>query len=385
MPSEKTPRHTKSKDEPVTIELTASELDEKEVAEVEPSSETANEHDVENAETVEQSETDVEADKEAVEAATPPPSYSQAAAPQKSGSSTGAIAAGIFGGIVALAGAGAAQYAGYIPNFGPQQTITDYGPDIATLTSRIETLENKKIPEPDLSPLESRIQTLEQQMTELPLADLTDVKAMQGALTEATDKVAKADAEIASLANRLKQAEAKIGEPRDDVDVARAIASAGLKAAIDRGGPFATELATLEAIVPDDPAVAELKAYADTGAPSRSSLISDFPAVADTLIAATRQTDDSASLSERLMSSALSVIKVRPVGDIEGDSTGAITARIEQKLQNGDLAGAAGEWDKLPDAAKAAGENFKKALDARIEVEKLVSTTLTNAVTRTSN
>ncbi len=381
MPSEKTPRHTKPKDEPVTIELTASELDEKEAAEADPSSETANEHDVENAEAVAQAD----ADKEPAEAAAPPLSSSPAPAPQKSGSSTGAIAAGIFGGIVALAGAGAAQYAGYIPNFGPQQTITDYGPDITTLTSRIETLENKKIPEPDLSPLEGRIQTLEQQMTELPLADLTDVKAMQGALTDATDKVAKADAEIASLANRLKQAEAKIGEPRDDVDVARAIASAGLKAAIDRGGPFATELATLETIVPDDAAVAELKAYADTGVPSRSTLVSNFPSVADTLIAATRQADGSTSLSERLMNSALSVIKVRPVGDVEGDSTGAIAARIEQKLQNGDLAGAASEWDKLPDAAKTAGENFKRALDARIEVEKLVSTTLTNAVTGNNN
>lgn len=384
MPSEKTPRHSKSKDEPVTIDLTASEVDEKEAAAADPSAESAADAtDTPAPETVETNATETAAgsEKERETAVPPPPPPAQ----QKSSSGSGAIAAGIFGGIVALAGAGAAQYAGYIPNFGPQQTITDYGPAISTLTSRIETLENKEIPTVDLSPLETRIQTLESQMKDLPLADLTDVKAMQGALNEATQKVAKSEDEIASLANRLVNLEKKVGEPRDDVEVARAIASAGLKAAIDRGGPFTTELATLKTVAANDPVVAELEPYAATGIPSRATLIKDFPAVADRMIDATRQPDSSESLTDRLMNSALSVIKVRPVGDVEGDSTGAIVARIEEKLQNGDLEAASKEWDTLPDAAKAAGEDFKKSLDARIKVEQLVSSTLTNAVTGTNN
>lgn len=384
MPSEKTPRHSKSKDEPVTIDLTASEVDEKEAAAADPSTESAADAtDTPAPETVETNPTETAAGSEKErEAAVPPP---LPPAQQKSSSGSGAIAAGIFGGIVALAGAGAAQYAGYIPNFGPQQTITDYGPAISTLTSRIETLENKEIPTIDLSPLETRIQTLESQMKELPLADLTDVKAMQGALNDATQKVAKSEDEIASLANRLVNLEKKVGEPRDDVEVARAIASAGLKAAIDRGGPFTTELATLKTVAANDPVVAELEPYAATGIPSRATLIKDFPAVADKMIDATRQPDSSESLTDRLMNSALSVIKVRPVGDVEGDSAGAIVARIEEKLQNGDLEAASKEWDALPDAAKAAGEDFKKSLDARIKVEQLVSSTLTNAVTGTNN
>ncbi len=385
MPSEKTPRHAKSKDEPVTIDLTASEVDEKEEAKADIPSDTAPEEAAEKpAEAEVETGTEASAQSKAEEetkAATPPP----AAPPQKSGGGTGAIAAGIFGGIVALAGAGAAQYAGYIPNFGPQETITDYGPNISALTQRIESLENKEIPQVDLSPLESRISTLEQQMTELPLADLTDVKAMQGALTEATQKVARAEDEIASFANRLVKLENKVGEPRDDVEVARAIASAGLKAAIDRGGPFTTELATLKTVVPDDPAVAELQPFAASGIPSRANLIRDFPAVADAMIAATYVPDENESVVDRLMNSALSVVKVRPVGNVEGDSTGAIAARVEQNLQNGDLHAAAAEWEKLSDAAKAAGESFKASLDARIKVEELVAATLSNAVTGTNN
>ena len=389
MPSEKTPRHSKSKDEPVTIELTASEVDENEATSdaSEPAAAMTPETAEREAETTSADEPDAEAGGKVEEdkKEDPSPAIATSPAPTRGGgSTTGAIAAGIFGGLVALAGAGTAQYAGYIPNFGPQETITDYGPDIVTLKSQVEALENKEVPTVDLSPVQARLDKLEQQMSELPLADLTDVKAMQGALTEATDKVAKADAEIASLANRLKQAEQKIGEPRDDVEVARAIASAGLKAAIDRGGPFTAELNTLATVVPDDPAVVELKLYAETGIPSRANLIRDFPDVADTMIAATHQPDESQSISERLMNSALSVIKVRPVGNVSGDSTEAIVARIEEKLQNGDLKGSAGEWDKLPDAARAAGEAFKKSLDARIRVEELVGSTLTNAVTGTN-
>ena len=57
-----------------------------------------------------------------------------------------------------------------------------------------------------------------------------------------------------------KTLEKKLNEPRDDVDVAGAIASAALKAAIDRGGPFLAELDTFDGVEPEDPAVDELRA-----------------------------------------------------------------------------------------------------------------------------
>ncbi|MEK1946978.1 MAG: hypothetical protein AAAB36_15605, partial [Ensifer adhaerens] len=49
-----------------------------------------------------------------------------------------------------------------------------------------------------------------------------------------------------------------------------------------------------------------------------------------------------------------------------------VVARIEDKLNNGDLKGAALEWDGLPAAAKTAGEPFKVKLDQRLRVEGII-------------
>jgi len=89
------------------------------------------------------------------------------------------------------------------------------------------------------------------------------------------------------------------------------------------------------------------------------------------------------SFSERLWSSATSMIKVRPVGYVEGEGADAIVSRIEANLTDGNLKGAATEWDKLPEAGKKAGAAFKASLDARIKVEDLVGSTLSRAISTT--
>jgi hypothetical protein len=95
--------------------------------------------------------------------------------------------------------------------------------------------------------------------------------------------------------------------------------------------------------------------------------------------------DPNQSLTDRLMESAFSAIKVRPVGNVEGEGPDSIVARMERKLQDGDLKGAALEWDTLPEKGKAASSSYKKSLDARIKVEELVGSTLSRAVSKTGN
>lgn len=99
------------------------------------------------------------------------------------------------------------------------------------------------------------------------------------------------------------------------------------------------------------------------------------------MLEAANQPNPNASIADRLLSSALSVVKVRKVGDVPGDTPEAKVARVENALQNGDLAAASREWAALPDASKAVAGDFKQRLDARIQVENLVGGTLTRAVT----
>ena len=98
---------------------------------------------------------------------------------------------------------------------------------------------------------------------------------------------------------------------------------------------------------------------ATTGVAPRADLVRDFPATADAMLDATQHSDPNQGVFSRLMDSASSAIRIRPVGSVEGDGPEAVIARIEDKLTNGDLKGASLEWDALPEPAKTAGADFK--------------------------
>lgn len=300
---------------------------------------------------------------------------------RKQAATSGLVAAGIVGGLIALAAAGSMQYAGILPSSNSGRAGSD---EIAALKTDITGLRQQlaKTPAADTSALEQRIAALEGAKGEAPQVDGLSEKitALEAALQSERSAQASATSE---LTRRLAEAEAKINEPRDDIEVARAIASAALKAAIDRGGPFLTELDTLSKVTPDDPAIASLQSFAATGVPSRSELMQKFPDVANAMLSAVNQPDPNQGIMERLTESAFSLVKVRPVGNIEGETPDAMIARMENKLRNGDLQGAALEWNGLPEAAKTASADYKKSLDARIEVENLVGGTLNRAITST--
>lgn len=389
-------RNSRPKPDPVTIDLGAEEVKEMPAADADASEDNVT----------------AEATPEAVaETAGPDPaarSYSgipnassaetNAAArePARSQGSLGLIAASLLGGVIALGGAAGLQYWGVLPSLGTNEKAEA---SLNLMSTEIEQLkaglaeQAAATPKVDLSPLETKLAALEEKVAKVPEANglSADADARIAALAEQVKAVETAGSALktesetarAALEMRIEAIEKKLDQPRDDVEVAVAIASAGLKAAIDRGGPFAAELSTLEGIKPDEPAVKELKAFAETGVPSRARLVAEFPRVADAILAASRTDDPNQSLTDRLMSSALSAIQVRPVGEVEGEGPGAIVARIETRLTNGDFTAAAAEWEKLPAPAKAASEAYKTTLDARIRVEQLVGTTLNKAVSAT--
>ncbi|MBY5456104.1 hypothetical protein GFL96_12735 [Rhizobium leguminosarum bv. viciae] len=406
------PRHSKSADEPVTIDLDAQEFAAAADTEKPVDNETADADgtaaaddglppETETASHAEYEEKPV-MDAPEEEPAAPEPSFTpppEQPAPKSAGTS-GFIAAGIFGGLVALLGAGAIQYAGYLPgSSAPQMT----SPETADLAGEIDGLKQTVAnlaanpASADNGELEKRVAALET-AAKAPVAtapaDSVNVEALNQKIAELTGQVDQLRSTLAQsseqqttngadIAKRLEEAEKKLNEPREDVAVARAIAAAALKAAIDRGGPFLAELDTFAGVAPDDPAVADLRAFAETGIPSRTELVGEVPDVATAIVEAVNQPDPNQSWSDRLMSSAKSLVSVRPVGNIEGESVEAIAARIEEKVKSGDLPGASAEWNNLPALGKQASAAFKQSLEARIRVEELVGGALSKAVSGT--
>ena len=189
-------------------------------------------------------------------------------------------------------------------------------------------------------------------------------------LQSSTDALAS---KISELEQGQQALSAQVDAPSRQIDLARAIAAAGLKSAIDRGGPFMSELEAFASVAPDDPAVPELRDLAARGVPSRAELVAGFSDAASKAIAAADPGDPEAGLVDRLMSSAMSVVKVRKVGDVAGDSAEAIVARAETRLLNGDLDAALAEWTTLPEASRAATSEYGEALAARARSEKLIA------------
>jgi hypothetical protein len=390
-------RNPRPKPDPVTIDLGAEEVKEMPSADADGTEDnvTADAAPEAAAEATASAESNAKSYSGIPNASTTPRTEPTAESPRSQGS-LGLIAASLLGGVIALGGAAGLQYWGVLPSLGTNEkaeaSLNLMASDITALKTQLAE-QAAATPKIDLSPVETKIAALEEKVAKVPEANglSADADARITALAEqvkaaeAASTTLKSELETvrAALEMRIEAIEKKLDQPRDDVEVAIAIASAGLKAAIDRGGPFVAELSTLEGINPDDPAVKELKTFAATGVPSRASLVAEFPKVADTILASARSDDPNQSLTDRLMSSALSAIQVRPVGEVEGEGPEAIVARMEARITNGDFASAATEWDKLPEPAKKASETYKKSLDARIRVEQLVGTALNKAVSAT--
>jgi hypothetical protein len=318
---------------------------------------------------------------------------SGASAPVSKSSNSGSVAAGIIGGLIALIGAGSLQYAGYIPGASPAANTGT----IESLRSDIETLKASVASQPqqpafDTSAIDGRLNALETATAAPASIGVDGVDGLNTQLTNLQSELAalktslsEATTTNAALTERLTAAEEKINEPRDDIEIARAIAAAALKAAIDRGGPFLTELDTLVQITPEDEQLKSLQPFASTGVPSRAEILKGFPAEADAMLSLLNQPDPNLGLMDRLTQSAMSLVRVRPVGNIAGATPEAIIARVEDKIRSGDLKGASLEWDALPEEAKLASDGYKKSLDARIQVENLVGAAVTRALTKNAD
>ncbi|PBC05818.1 mitofilin family membrane protein [Mesorhizobium sp. WSM3860] len=332
------------------------------------------------------------------------------------------IAAGVIGGVVALAGAGLLQAVGLLGS----PTSVGISPDgvtgeIASLRSQIAALKetgdtgaSAKVDglssaldqvKSDIAALKSsagqsgdgaalkaltdKVGQIETSVADLQkagsaapvdLAPLNEKLAGLDALVKSAGDAAKAaDSRIATLEQSVSQLSGKVEAQASQPKIALAIAASALKAALDRGAPFATELDTFAAIAPNAPELNVLRGYAEKGVPTRATIASEADAAANAMVEAATPVDRNAGFFQSLVSSAKSLVQVRPVGAVEGKGVPETVARIEVAVNQGDYAKAVAEYDTLPDASKAAGADFAGKLKARLEVERQIETLIAGA------
>ena len=152
----------------------------------------------------------------------------------------------------------------------------------------------------------------------------------------------------------------------------RAIAITALRRASEGDTPFTSELDMVAALgVPGDD-IAGLRPYATRGVPARSTLVAEFPVVADEILRASATADADAGFLGQVVAGLGGLVSIRPAGPIEGGDPQAIVSRMTDAVGKGDLATALAERNGLPEAGLAASSAWAASAEERVTLDQLV-------------
>jgi hypothetical protein len=164
------------------------------------------------------------------------------------------------------------------------------------------------------------------------------------------------------------------GDRRANVErIVTALELGNLKRTVDRGVPFAKELAEVRKVASAGVKLEALERHKDRGVPTVAELEREFRSVAFSIIDAEKQPAD-AHWTDRLIASAKSVVRVRKVDQGADDkSVEAVVARMETSLKGGRLGEVMAEAGKLPEQARAPAKAWLEKVEARSSVDQAIT------------
>ncbi|MEX0840357.1 MAG: mitofilin family membrane protein [Parvibaculum sp.] len=186
------------------------------------------------------------------------------------------------------------------------------------------------------------------------------------------------DARLTTLAPQIEAMESRVvalEEKKDDPDAAAraalGLALANLARVAETTGPFKAELDVVESFLPGEAGLEALSGAATSGVATRASLKARFPSVVESVFDAERRADEE-GLWSRFVANAKSLVTIRRTGEISGETTEAVVARMEERLKTDDLAGAVSEGEALQGPAREAASTWLRDAQARLETETLL-------------
>ncbi|MEQ8266057.1 MAG: mitofilin family membrane protein [Parvibaculum sp.] len=217
--------------------------------------------------------------------------------------------------------------------------------------------------------MQERIDEIEES---LPPAGVADQVGALDALTKALDlRLAALAPEVESMEARVVALEEKKDDPDAAARAALGLALANLARATEGSGSFTAELDAVAAFLPEEPELARLADVAADGVATRAALEARFPSLAQDIFDAERRAGEDGVWS-RFVSNAKSLITVRRTGEISGDTTEAIVARMEERLKIHDLGSAVVEAKTLRGPAAEAASSWLADAEARLQADQLV-------------
>ncbi len=208
-----------------------------------------------------------------------------------------------------------------------------------------------------------------------------NANASAEAATATTTALGGLSGEVAAIEAALEEIRAAIDDlkARDAGQDALLWSAVGaLRDAMRYAGPFSEQLADVSRLAGERAefleALAELKPLAASGVASLGELQRAFPATAREIVAAGYGDGDDGVLGD-VLNRVSQVVTVRPVGEVDKDdkSPGAIVARAEGLLDQGDLAAALEELKGLPGDAGKAADTWSQRAQQRIAADAAIT------------
>ncbi len=294
---------------------------------------------------------------------------------------------GLIGGIAATALAAGALVAAWPmvrSNLVPVPTHDSSEAMVAALASRVAVLEgaaNRPAPSAaGLAELEQRLSTLER-AEHVPAEDprIAALSAKADQLAEQVASLHAASGDVADMQRLVTRAEAAAQSAHDaaahrQTTEALLIVAGQLRDAVERGTPYAVELAAARRVIPSAaaPALDTLSANADTGIPRLNQLSETFPAVAAAIARAALAPPDAEDFWGKLKHEAATLVSIRRT-DGQGPDPDAIAARAEKAVRAGDLSSAVNELGALQGAPAEAAAAWLAAAKSRLAAEHALS------------
>jgi hypothetical protein len=171
-----------------------------------------------------------------------------------------------------------------------------------------------------------------------------------GEIVKLSERIAALEKVDRAVADQLAKNAAAAA---NDLPVRFALAASALRAAFERGEPFAAELAAVRALTTDTQTLAAIEPFAATGVPSAATLGRELLAVVPVIQRAAGTVTRDGGILDRLQANAEKLVRIRPIEEVAGEDANAILSRIELKAAHADIAGALAELAKLPPTVRA--------------------------------
>jgi hypothetical protein len=235
------------------------------------------------------------------------------------------------------------------PASAPAASVQPSGPATAGDSDRLAVLERQLA---ELKAGSAQAEQLAKSLSDLQVAAggrellAQSIRDIVSSTAATQGEVERLSGQVAAFDGRLDQVDAALSDRRQQALRAEAIVLGvgQLRTALTTSKPFAKEIAALRALVGGDAemvaALDQMQPFADAGVPTPDDLTRDFGRMAPVLVRSAIIGDGQSWWRQALYHVA-TVISIRRIGENTlGDSTDAIVARSEGKVDDGDLAGA---------------------------------------------